>query len=773
MKRVRLKPAGASDSVNAPADGAGRSLLTGLNSDQRKAVEHQSGPLLILAGAGSGKTRALTFRIAHLITRGVKPWNILALTFTNKAAAEMRERIARLVGDDAASKIWAGTFHSIFARILRREADKLGYTSSFSIHDSEDSLNLIKLIMGNLGISQQEHPPQAVRSAISSAKNSMTPWEEYSRNADSIFEKQTGLVYKEYEQNLKRSNAMDFDDLLINIIRLFEAFPAVLDSYRERFQHVLVDEYQDTNKPQYRAVQLLAWKHRNLCVVGDDAQSIYRWRGADIENILTFESDFKDATVVRLERNYRSTKRILAAANDVIVNNRRQLKKELWTENDDGDPIYQRRCRDEREEASSVVDVIRENKREHGLKFSDCAVLYRINAQSQVLEDALRAANIPYRIVGGISFYRRKEVKDVLAYLKLLVNPSDSESLLRIINEPARGIGKTTLGRLTRFAQDQNLSVFEACNNVEHVPHLQKRARTAIQEFAQFIRRFIEQVDSMPAHELARAYIDESKLLSFYAEAGGEENLDRWNNVQRVISHIAEFMEVRPDAGLAEYLQEVALVDDTEQMVDADDVVTLMTMHGAKGLEFPVVCVVGMEKGLFPLSRAEQQPDELEEERRLFYVAITRAEQRVYLSHCERRYRFGELSYPMPSGFLDEIRPELVEKLGVGRQRDLGALSGNFRAPRPGGDMPRRKPKEETLFNDIPANEDESYSQLPPEESRGAKIRPGMRVGHSSFGEGQVLRVAGSGDGQRAIVRFKSVGEKTLLLKYAKLQVLG
>ncbi len=657
-------------------------LLEQLNEPQRKAAETLEGPVLILAGAGSGKTRALTYRIAYMIEQGIRPQDILALTFTNKAAGEMKERIAKLVGESKASGVWAGTFHAIFARILRMEAEAIGYTSSYSVYDADDSLSVVKAVMNSLGISQQQYTPNAMRNAISGAKNKHIGVQEYQREAGSIFEKQAGLIYQEYEKRLRANNAMDFDDLLLNVIRLFEMRPDILQRYQERFRYVLIDEYQDTNKAQYTAVAMLTRVHNNICVVGDDAQSIYRWRGADIRNILDFERDYPQAVVLRLEQNYRSTKTILSAANAVISNNADQLKKELWTANDDGELIDVVRCRDDREEAEQIVKYIRQEVRS-GKEYRDIAVLYRTNAQSQAIEDALRRENIPYTIVGGVSFYKRKEVKDTLAYLKLIVNERDSESLQRIVNEPPRGLGKTSLQLIADYAEREGISLFDAYCIAESIPGLQKRAQTAALDFSAMIRRFSGVRNQLRPDELARTLIDATGLLRMYEEDGSDEALDRWNNIQRVLSHIAEYHDKNPDATLEQYVQEIALLSDMDNVDTHGKAVLMMTLHSAKGLEFPMVILPGLERGLYPLSKAEQNKDELEEERRLFYVGITRAEKKLVLLHAEKRYRFGEISYPMPSGFLSEITPELLRPIGGKAIPELSAWSsGGFRKPR-------------------------------------------------------------------------------------------
>lgn len=742
-------------------------LLNGLNRVQGEAASIAEGPILILAGAGSGKTRVLTYRIAYLMELGVAAHNILALTFTNKAAREMKERIGTLVGEQQARFLWAGTFHSIFARILRREAEHLGYTSAFSIYDTDDNLSVIRTVMNTLGISQQQYAPQAVRARISSAKNQMMSWQEFQREADNIFEKQVGLIYQEYEKRLKLNNAMDFDDLLLNIIRLFEHKPDVLDAYQERFRYLLVDEYQDTNRAQYTAVNMLAGKYRNLCVVGDDAQSIYRWRGADIRNILDFQRDYPDAKVVRLEQNYRSTKNILAAANNVIGNNRQQLRKELWTANDDGELVHIVKCRDDREEAEKITAMLMEEKRRGGRKLSDFAVLYRTNAQSQALEEALRRQNLTYTIVGGVSFYKRKEVKDTLAYLKLVVNPNDNESFMRVVNEPSRGLGKTSLETLAVFANAEGISLYAACCRAEDVTKLQKRAQNAARTFADMLGRFIDVANELPPDELAKTLIEASGLLRMYKEEGTDESLDRWNNIQRVLSHITEYTVREETATLQEYLQEIALIDNADENAGASNHITLMTLHAAKGLEFPVVFIAGLENGLFPLGKADSDPEEMEEERRLFYVGITRAEEKVCLTYAERRYRFGELTFPSPSRFLSEIDTALVEHIGTtpsASQRVPSQGQGRVTMQRV---APRSPASKEVVFDDIPARE--YHSQIPEE----ASLRRGMVVRHEMFGEGKVLSVSGRGDTAKAIIQFPGVGQKHLLLRFAKLEIVS
>ncbi|MFM6956628.1 MAG: ATP-dependent helicase [Ignavibacteria bacterium] len=742
------------------------SFLDELNPEQQKAAMHINGPLLIIAGAGSGKTKTLTYRIAYALSQGVQSSSILALTFTNKAAEEMKSRISTLIGATQAKSIWAGTFHSIFARILRFEAEHIGFTSSFSIYDTDDSLSMIRSIMRDAGISAQQFTPQSIKGRISHAKNLMISWQEYEASSQDINEKQTALVYKEYEKRLRLNNAMDFDDILLNIIRLLQLSPEIKAKYQQRFSLIMVDEYQDTNRAQYIAVNLLAGGHRNLCVVGDDAQSIYRWRGADIRNILDFQKDYPDAEIVKLEQNYRSTKVILSAADSIISKNRKQLKKTLWTDNPQGDLIKVIETRDDREEADAIKSMIKHELTHNGISAKDIAILYRTNAQSLSLEDALRSSRIGYTIIGGVSFYKRKEVKDTIAYLRLLCNPSDSESLTRIINEPARGIGPSTLKKLNEYAQSQSIALFTAFEQANTLPDLQKRAVQASFDFTTMIHRFTELKSSLPPHELAKDYIEATGLLRMFKDEDTEESLDRWNNVQRMLSNIEEEYEKDSALTIEEFLQTVALMSDIDETDMGQERIAMMTMHAAKGLEFPVVFIAGLEQGLFPMGRAEHDPDEQEEERRLFYVGITRAEQRLYLSYAQRRYRFGELNFSQPSMFLRELHPdtiEYVDTFGTSRSVRTPEIISS-RQTKYGSGMQKSKPS--PFFEDIPPAE-ESFSQVEPE---GYDIRTGMKVMHGKFGKGTVQSVSGNGEKREAIVIFEGIGKKQLLLKYAKLQ---
>ncbi len=750
-------------------------LLDGLNSAQAEAVRTTEGPVLIIAGAGSGKTRVLTYRMAYLLRMGVNPAHILALTFTNKAAQEMKERISHLVGGGVARSIWAGTFHSVFARILRKYAERVGYTNSFTIYDADDQLAAIKAVMNQMGISQQVLPPGGVRARISSAKNAMISWQEYARNANSIAEKQSGQIYEEYEKRLRTSNSMDFDDLLLNTNVLLANHPDVLEELHDRFRYIMVDEYQDTNRAQYKAVTYLAQKFKNVCVVGDDAQSIYRWRGADIRNILDFEKDYPNARIVRLEQNYRSTKTILAAADSVIKRNAKQMKKTLFTNNADGEKITVLACRDDREEADMVARTIASRMKTYGYGCKDVAILYRTNAQSQALEDALRRANMAYHIVSGVSFYKRKEVKDTLAYLRVLVNPSDGESILRIINEPARGIGQTTMERVQEFAAQHQCTLFDALRRITEVPMMQARAVKSVNDFTGIVLRYQDLMKELAPASLAQAYIEATGLPQMYRVQQSEDALDRWNNIERLLDHIAEQQELDESLTLVRYLEQISLLSDADDAQIGSDRIALMTMHAAKGLEFPLVIIAGLEQGLFPLAKAETDVAEQEEERRLLYVGITRAREQLVLSYAERRYRFGELVFSRPSMFLGEI--------------DAQTLAPSGRSLTGGGAQPNKPPaRPSQSYSQLPSSE--GYSQIPtpkrytsasqpkargiqpPAPSGPTTVSVGQRVRHPMFGAGTVSAVSGTGQSEKATVLFDNGQRKQLMVAFARLELL-
>lgn len=777
-RKVSLKKVGRTDLdlfalelPNRDAEAAAPSvdLLADLNEVQLEAVTKVDGPTLIVAGAGSGKTRVLTRRVAWLLSNGVEPWRVLALTFTNKAAKEMKGRIAELVGERRAAPLWMGTFHSVFSRILRREAEALGYTSSFSIYDSDDSLGVIKQIMASRGISAQDYAPKAIRSRISAAKNAMINPGLFRAQTGNAMEERVARVYEDYELRLKASNAMDFDDLLVKTIDLYELRPDILEEWQDQFRYILIDEYQDTNRAQYTVVQMLAAKHGNLCVVGDDAQSIYRFRGADIRNILDFERDYPTFAIYRLEQNYRSTKRIIAAADDVIKQNKSQIAKTLWTENEMGEPIKVITLRDERDEGTEVVRIVTKES-ERGVPLNEIAVLYRINSQSLSIEDALRRASIPYTLVGGVAFYQRAEVKDALAYLRLIINPKDDESFNRAVNRPARGIGEVTLRRLRTAAENRSRSLLEMARAAEEIPDLTARGASGLKDFAQMIDKRRNELLDHELPEVARLTLVESGLLASFKDEGTPEAMARWDNVQRLLSHIAEYAEANPEATLDGYLQEISLVTDLDNYEQGDQRVTLMTIHSAKGLEYSVVIVPGLEEGLFPIGQTAGDQDDLEEERRLFYVAVTRAKEKLFLTNCERRYRFGELSYPTPSRFLNEIGDEHLEfNATAPRRSDVAAYArgaASRPARRPATDWPQESPTEGSDWTPD-AIPDDDYSQIP------TTLQVGALVEHDAFGRGRVEAIAGQGDKSRVTVRFQTVGKKQLVLKFARLRIVG
>lgn len=762
-----------------PGQPRGQDLLTGLNEQQAEAVRSIEGPLLIIAGAGSGKTRVLTYRLAYMLRNGVGPQQILALTFTNKAAQEMKERIGHLVGEQTARGIWAGTFHSIFARILRQYAERIGFTPAFTIYDTDDQTAAIKAVMNQLGISQQVLPPNGVRGRISSAKNSMISWQEYSRSATSVIEQQTGQIFEQYERRLRQSNAMDFDDLLNATIVLLRDNPDVLATLQERFRYIMVDEYQDTNRSQYTVISMLASRHGNLCVVGDDAQSIYRWRGADIRNILDFERDYPAAKVVRLEQNYRSTKTILAAAHSVIKRNSGQLKKDLWTDNVEGEKITVLACRDDREEAEMIARTIRSRMASQGYSPKDVAILYRTNAQSQALEDALRRSNMAYHIVSGVSFYKRKEVKDTLAYLRILVNPDDSESILRVINEPARGIGSTSLERIQDYAAKNGLSLFGALNQIDRVPLMQSRTIKAVTDFMGIINRHRELVSELAPASLAQAYIEATGLPQMYRMQQNEDALDRWNNIERVLDHIAEQQELNEELTLVSYLEQISLISDADDPQLGTNRIAMMTMHAAKGLEFPLVVIAGLEQGLFPLAKAEQDPDEQEEERRLLYVGITRAREQLILSYAEQRYRFGEITWSRPSMFLSEIDKETIAPSGRSMTGTAITPQRPQKAPfSPPGRSPQRSSTvESSEYSQIPMPKRYTSVSQPksrqPQQTAAATVRVGQRVKHPMFGMGTISAVSGGGQNEKATVLFDNGQRKQLMVAFARLELIG
>jgi len=770
-----------------PDPDAAERILDGLNPEQQEAVEATDGPVMIIAGPGSGKTRTLTHRIAYLLATGkARPHEIIALTFTNKAAREMKERVHTLVGDQTKG-MWVGTFHSSFARVLRIDGDKIGYSNDFSIYDTDDSKRIVKQQMNRLQVSTDDVSPRSVQNLISDAKNRMVGPEPYADVARGQAQEAAAKVYPAYEKALRRSNAMDFDDLLLRPLELFEQHPEVLEKYQERWQYVHIDEYQDTNHAQYMLAKKLAAGHKNLCVVGDDAQSIYAFRGADITNILSFERDYPDATTVRLERNYRSTKRILQLADSIIDQNDDQLDKSLWTENDDGEYIALMESLSEKDEAKKIERRIRDLHVREGLTYGDFAVLYRTNAQSRPIEEALRKENIPYQVIGGTPFYQRKEIKDALAYLRLVVNPNDTANIQRVINYPTRGIGRKTQERLQNFANQNGFTLWQAIERVEDIDTLSSRAKNAVEGFRFLIAKYASKAESMPADELARELIREAGLLSELRKDHTRENLMRWENVQDLVSGIADFVASSDDATLSIFLQEIALMTSQDEEDDADQV-TLMTMHASKGLEFPVVFIAGLEEGLFPLEIAAREKSELEEERRLFYVGATRAEQFLYLSWARSRYRYGERQTNTRSRFLDEINSDVVRTAAGGEldQDKDRFTSGDGPTTNYDGVDPhyyRRNLRKERGPGSSNNGSGPNLKRIERSSDGGRRvvydegegeIVPGARVEHSTFGEGKVQDVDGKGDKATAVVYFGSdIGNKKLKLKYARLRIIG
>ncbi len=730
-------------------------FLDDLNPKQREAVECLNGPLTVVAGPGSGKTRVLTYRIANLVRVGVPPYNILAVTFTNKAANEMKSRVIQLVGEKS-SQVWMGTFHSILARILRRECQSIGFGSSFTIYDTADSLSLIKNVMAELRVPTQQFNPQAIRSAISMAKNQLrSPAEMLERSGD-LFDEKCAVVYERYQQKLRQNNAMDFDDLLQKPIELFRSHARILDKYQDRLRFILVDEYQDTNRAQYMVMKLLAERHRNICVVGDDAQSIYSFRGADIRNMLDFERDYPERVLIRLEQNYRSTRTILRAADRLIKNNREQIPKDLWTENQEGEPVTILACDDDRDEGLAIVERIYAEVRQRGIALNQIALMYRTNAQSRALEDALRRNSIPYVIVGGIEFYQRKEIKDVLAYLRLLVNPKDDESFLRIVNYPLRGVGEAAVLRLKSFAAKHELSLLDASTHAAEIEGLGAKARHGITAVGDLLRKYQSMRSTMTTSELSRAMVDELGILPALKEEGTPEALGRWENIQELLSAITEFGEKHPGTTLDDFLQDVSLVAAVDEWDDTHNTVTLMTLHSAKGLEFPVVFITGLEEGLLPFYSSSPDRKELEEERRLCYVGVTRAMSKLYLAYARIRYRFGDLTYQTPSRFLDEVGEGLSER-----------VERHFAMPRERHE--RKRVREHRNDEHYYRDEEPAYDGPSGGEE---ELRAGRLVEHELFGKGKVVTVSGKGEGAKAVVDFSSVGRKNLLLRYARLKLL-
>ncbi len=730
-------------------------LLKGLNKEQQTAVKHTDGPLLIMAGAGSGKTRVLTHRIAYLLSeKDVAPRNVLAITFTNKAAREMKDRVKRLVGMDS-EQIWVSTFHSMCVRILRRDIDRIGYNRNFTILDSSDQLSVIKQIIKNLNIDPKKFDPRAMLGQISSAKNELITPEAFNAEVGNFYERQVGEIYAAYQKMLQKNQSLDFDDLIMQTIHLFKRIPEVLEYYQRRFQYIHVDEYQDTNHAQYYLVKQLANRFQNLCVVGDSDQSIYRWRGADIQNILSFEKDYPTARTVFLEQNYRSTKAILEAANKVIQNNPGRKPKTLWTENDDGKHINYFQGATEQEEALFVTDKIQELTRESGISPNDVAILYRTNAQSRAIEATLMKSNISYQMVGGQKFYERKEIKDLTSYLRLITNPDDDISFERVVNVPKRGVGKTSIDRLREYATKHDLSFFEAVKEVDFTG-VSKKAANALDEFATLIRTLTQQQEFLTATDMVEAVLERTGYEKMLKTENTLESQSRLENLEEFMTVTQDFEKVNEDKTLVAFLTDLALIADIDKVDEEDpnneEKITLMTLHAAKGLEFPVVFLIGLEENVFPHSRSMFDNDEMEEERRLAYVGITRAEKELYLTHAKMRTLYGRTNMNPISRFINEIPEDLIDGIEQARQSMFGgsiAQKNTSNTP-----TPPLKRKAERQQNTTGA---ESKTWM-----------PGDKANHKKWGVGTVVKVQGEGEAMELDIAFPApTGIKRLLAKFA------
>lgn len=775
--------------------------LNELNESQREAVLYNEGPSLVIAGAGSGKTRVLTYKIAYLLDNGYEPWSILALTFTNKAAREMKERIARQVGQERARYLWMGTFHSIFSRILRAEAETLGFTPNFTIYDATDSKSLVKTIIKEMNLDDKVYKPGMVQGRISNAKNHLVLPEAYAANAELIEADRAAKVpllheiYLRYWNRCRQSDAMDFDDLLLYTYLLFRTRPDICDKYAARFRYILVDEYQDTNFAQHSIVLQLTQKHQFVCVVGDDAQSIYSFRGANIDNILNFTRTYKDARLFKLEQNYRSTQTIVNAANSLIAKNRDQIQKEVFSEKDKGEPIGVFAAYSDVEEGEIVTNKIAQLHAKSGYAYHDFAILYRTNAQSRIFEEALRKRSIPYRIYGGLSFYQRKEVKDVVAYFRLAVNPHDEEAFKRVINYPARGIGNTTLGKLTEAAGRCEVSLWKVlCEPLSYGVELNKGTYTKLQGFRDLISKFVTLAREQDAYTLGMELVKRSGIMAEIYQDRSPENMSRQENIEELVNGMRDFCDGRQEEGsphvlLSDYLSEIALLtDQDEEQGEAQPKVTLMTIHSAKGLEFPNVFVVGLEENLFPSPLSSASYRALEEERRLFYVAVTRAEDHCYLSYAKSRFKYGKMEFCNPSRFLKDID---VRYLQVPQEELMGtrieekascfrkeaSRASYEREPREtgpsmfdGGPMPE-EPHRFVPPRTLRRIPDASPSAAPAGPSAGG-LSAGMWIEHERFGKGEVTRVEGNGDNCKATVQFQHAGVKQLLLKFARFKII-
>lgn len=774
--------------------------LKGLNEPQKEAVLHIDGPLMIIAGAGSGKTKVLTTRIAHLMAHaGVDAFNILALTFTNKAAAEMKERVEKILGNNEARNLYIGTFHSVFARILRSEASKLGYPNHFTIYDTDDAKSVVKTVINELNLDDKQYKPGTVYNRISSAKNALMGPAEYA--ADYYIQQEDirsnrpmiAQIFDSYVKRCFKNGAMDFDDLLLNFYKLLKNFPESLSKYQHKFRYILIDEYQDTNPAQYEIIKLLGAMHENVCVVGDDAQSIYSFRGATIQNIMQFQKDYDDVKVIMLEQNYRSTQSILSVANDLIANNKVQLPKTLWTENLEGEQIRMVRTATDNEEGKVVADTIQEQKLRNHFHNSDFAILYRTNAQSRSFEESLRRMNIPYKIYGGVSFYQRKEIKDYLAYLRIVVNPNDEEGLKRIINYPVRGIGKTSVDRAVLNANTQNISMFQVMEQARQFGY-KGGTLESIENFVLMIRMFQSELQKKNAYDVAVLIGKSTNIVKELFNDKTTEGLARYENVQELLNSIKEFTETPSnedgevgDKSLGAYLQNISLLTDVDTKDNDADVVKLMTIHAAKGLEFPVVFVGGMEETLFPSGMSINTREELEEERRLFYVAVTRAKQKLWLTYASARYRFGNLQQNEPSRFLNELPAKYIDRsfAGGGMSNNSGFgfnTSRSFDRKAPDGNSVARA---NSRYGPPAAPQESRPAYIPKPQpkvvehkasadfvaSDTSNLQAGQKVEHQKFGFGEVTRMEGAAHNPVATVKFEHNGEKKIMLNYAKLRI--
>ena len=777
-----------------------------LNEGQRNAVLYNDGPSLVIAGAGSGKTRVLTYKIAYLLENGYQPWNILALTFTNKAAREMKERIARQMGPERARHLWMGTFHSMFLRILHVEAGHIGFTSQFTIYDTADSKSLIRSIIKEMGLDEKVYKPGMVQARISNAKNHLVSPAGYANNKEAYEGDRAAKVpalrdiYQRYWERCRRADAMDFDDLLFYTFLLFRDHPEVLARYQEQFRYILVDEYQDTNFAQHSIVLQLAKNHQHVCVVGDDAQSIYSFRGADIDNILYFTKVYPDTKVFKLEQNYRSTQTIVRAANSLIEKNQWQIRKEVFSEKEKGEAIGVYQAYSDVEEGDIVVNKIAELRREKRYAYSDFAILYRTNAQSRIFEEAMRKRSMPYRIYGGLSFYQRKEIKDVIAYFRLIVNPNDEEAFKRIINYPARGIGDTTVGKIIAAATGHNVSLWTVlCEPLAYGLNFNKGTVGKLQAFRELISAFITDAAEKNAYEIGADIIRQSGIINDVCQDNSPENLSRKENIEELVNGMSDFCAQRQEEGkpnvlLGDFLSEVSLLTDQDSDKDGDDEkITLMTVHSAKGLEFKNVFVVGMEENLFPSGMVGDSPRALEEERRLFYVAITRAEEHCFLSYAKTRFRYGKMEFGSPSRFLKDIDIRFLrlpqdagmfrrveeEAVAFRRENARGFAPDKENAPYGGKERVSVRPKQQIIAPTVPRN----LKRVAPSANTAStslsdggsanRIQQGQLIEHERFGLGEVLKVEGEGDNAKATIRFKNAGDKQLLLRFARFKVLS